>query len=366
MQNKNTSSYYSKVLPRTLLIKYSWVTLFFISIILVSLITGCSKDNSYKPLIGDHFNKPELFPEITYNLEDKNISHKGFLLGKKLFFDPRLSLDGSISCNNCHQQSRAFADIPLHPLSIGIDNQMGSRNAPGIFNLAFRNEFFWDGGVTHMDFIAINALESELEMGEILKGVVNKLNKNQEYRNLFAEHFITDSITGAQVLQAFSEFMLQLVSSNSKYDQFLRGEAKLSQKEQEGLDLFEQKCSHCHKGILFTDQSYRNNGISKTFTDLGRADISENKDDEGKFFVPSLRNIEVTAPYMHNAKFNTLEEVLDHYANHVNESTTLDKSLRQDNGKLGIAITQQEQELIIVFLKTLTDYDFLYNSDFQP
>lgn len=309
----------------------------------------------------------EGFPDVQYTIQNNPITKEGFELGRKMFFDPRLSADGSISCNNCHQQSRAFADTPLHPLSIGIDNQMGIRNAPPLFNLAFRNEFFWDGGVSHLDFVAINALESDIEMGETLQDVVKKLNSDEEYKMLFKVAFNIDSITSPRMLQAFSQYLLLMVSDHSKFDQYQRNEngVMLTSSELKGMELFNDKCSTCHSGILFTDQSFRNNGISDTFTDIGRALISEASSDIGKFMVPSLRNVEVTGPYMHNAKFITLEEVLQHYAEGVKDSETLDTVLKNENSQLGIELTESEQADIITFLKTLTDDSFLTDTKFN-
>ena len=336
-------------------------------ICILLLCIGCSQNDDYISTDDYELIRPEHFPEIRYTVDNNPVTQQGFELGRKLFFDPRLSADGSISCNNCHQQSRAFSDTPLHPLSIGIDNQIGSRNAPPIFNLAFRNEFFWDGGVTHLDFVAINALESDIEMGETLSNVVAKLNRDETYKAMFKEAFNADVITAPRMLQALSQFMLLMISDNSKYDQYVTGTSgvMLNQEEERGMQLFESKCASCHAGILFTDQSFRNNGISDTFTDTGRALISESDLDIGKFIVPSLRNIEVTAPYMHNASFTTLEEVLLHYAEGVKDSPTLDGELRQTNGQLGIPMTTDEQKAIIAFLKTLTDESFLSDPKFN-
>ncbi len=334
-----------------------WVCLFV-------WLVGCTKqeeapDNTYV------FIKPTNFPEPTYTFKNNPVTKEGFLLGRRLFFDPLLSRDGSVSCNNCHIQSTAFADAQQHPLSVGVDNRLGTRNAPALANLAFMPEFFWDGGVTHLDFVAINAIEASFEMDDKLENVVKKLNDHAEYPDLFQKAFGVEKVTSPYMLQALSQFMTMMVSANSRYDKHVRGEGeKLSADEQEGLSLFQAKCGSCHSGALFTDFSYRNNGISTTFSDEGRARISEATQDIGKFRVPSLRNVALTAPYMHNAKFGTLEEVLNHYANGVKSSATLDASLKQGN-RLGIAMTSDEQRKIIAFLRTLTDNDFRADKRFQ-
>ncbi|WP_299454777.1 cytochrome c peroxidase [uncultured Microscilla sp.] len=334
-----------------------WVCIFV-------LLVGCQKqreapDNTYV------FVKPANFPEPTYTFKNNPVTKEGFLLGRRLFFDPLLSKDGSVSCNNCHIQSTAFADAQQHPLSIGVENRVGIRNAPALANLAFMPEFFWDGGVTHLDFVPINAIEAAFEMDETIENVVKKLNESTVYPALFKKAFGVDKVTSPYMLQALSQFMTMMVSANSRYDKYQRGEGEqLSDDEQAGLTLFQAKCGSCHTGALFTDFSYRNNGISTTFSDEGRARISEATEDIGKFRVPSLRNVALTAPYMHNAKFRTLEEVLKHYAEGVQPSATLDASL-QRNGRLGIALTSEEQRKIIVFLRTLTDNDFRSDERFQ-
>lgn len=306
---------------------------------------------------------PEHFPPPTYSFENNPISKKGFLLGKKLFNDPILSRDGSIACSNCHSRAVAFAD-PQHRLSVGINDLVGIRNAPPLANLAFKPSFFWDGGVTHLDFVPINAIESEFEMGETLLGVVTKLNKHAAYPALFQEVFPEmDTVNAPMLLHALSQYMNLLVSDQSKYDQYLRKEIDLNPDELAGLTLFKQHCSTCHQGPLLTNQSFANNGLDAVFSDPGRALISEGTEDLGKFSIPSLRNIALTAPYMHDGRFGNLEEVIEHYRFGVKASDTLAPEL-QTNGKVGIVLSDQEQKLLIEFLQTLTDYEFIANDLF--
>ncbi len=311
------------------------------------------------------FVKPPNFPEPTYTFDNNPITEKGFKLGRKLFFDPLLSRDGSVSCNSCHIQATAFADGQQHPMSIGVDNQQGIRNAPSLTNLAFMREFFWDGGVTHLDFVPTNALENELEMDESLGNIVDKLNQHTEYPALFKEAFSIDTITSPYMLHAFSQFLVMMVSANSKYDKYMRNEGEeLTNEELEGLRLFEEKCTACHDGTLFSDFSYRNNGLSATFSDEGRARITEHPADQGKFRVPSLRNVARTAPYMHSARFQTLEQALQHYAIGVVDSPTLDPLLKNERQR-GIPMTEEEQSKIISFLRTLNDYEFVADQRFM-
>nr|WKN34926.1 cytochrome c peroxidase [Tunicatimonas sp. TK19036] len=311
------------------------------------------------------FVRPANFPAPTYTFDNNPVTREGFQLGKKLFFDPILSRDGTVACNNCHIQATAFADGQQHPFSIGVDHQSGTRNAPSLANLAFVREFFWDGGVTHLDFAPTNALENELEMDENLANVVDKLNQHDEYPALFKQAFGIDTITSPYMLHAFSQFLVMMVSANSRYDKYVRKEGEtLTDEELAGRRLFEEKCSVCHEGELFSNFGYHNNGISVTFADEGRARISEHPADQGKFRVPSLRNVARTAPYMHNAKFQKLEEVLRHYASGVVDSPTLDPLLK--NGKqLGIPMSEAEQQQIIAFLKTLSDYEFVADQRFM-
>lgn len=347
--------------------KYQFIC--FLCLIL-SLGTSCNRldkedDPRKEDSIGGYtFVKPDNFPEPYYTFENNPVTEEGFKLGKKLFFDPLLSRDGSISCGSCHLQQRYFSDASHHPTSVGVEDRLGTRNTPALTNLAFMKEFFWDGGVTHLDFVPINAITASFEMDETMQNVVLKLNKNSEYRELFKSTFDVDSINSAYMLHALSQFMVMMVSSNSKYDKYVRDEGEsLNIEELEGMHLFQEKCSTCHNGELFTDLSYRNNGLSAQSSDAGRKGITELDSDDGKFRVPSLRNVGATSPYMHDAKYLTLEQVLDHYDSEVKVSATLDTELK-NNGVVGIPMTETEKGKIISFLNTLTDYEFVTDSRF--
>ncbi|MBK8492019.1 MAG: c-type cytochrome [Saprospirales bacterium] len=336
-------------------------TILFVLVILMGL--ACQKDDGNDPENPYQFVRPSHFPEPTYTFENNPVTENGFKLGKKIFNDPILSIDNSIACSSCHVKSVAFAD-PQHRLSLGVFERVGIRNAPGIANMAFMKEFLWDGGGIHLDFVPPNAIENPVEMNETLAHVVQKLNAHSEYPDLFQEVFgPIDSINAPLMLYALSQYMNLLVSANSAYDQFYLGKGSLTANQQKGMKLFEEKCASCHSGVLFTNQDYRNNGLDTVFMDEGRARITEWDGDLGKFKVPSLRNVAITAPYMHDGRFNTLEEVLDHYAQGVIMSPTLASELQQNN-KLGIDLTTDEQQLIIEFLQTLTDWEFISNPIF--
>ncbi len=344
----------------------SYRTIGVFSITCALFIVSCKKDDDTSNT-AIKFEKPANFPEPVYDLSRNPITQEGFELGKRLFYDPILSRDNTISCADCHISFSAFSH-PDHPTSHGIDGLFGRRNAPAIQNMAWRSSFFWDGGVPNLDLVPLNAIQNPVEMDEKPGRVLYKLNRHAQYPELFKKAFQTnDTITSATMLKALSQFMLVLVSANSKYDKHVRNEegGTLNTTEKAGLDLFKQKCASCHATEFFTDQSFRNNGIMNDFSlDQGRAEVSTFSEDIGKFAVPSLRNIEKTSPYMHDGRFRTLEEVLDHYAGGVKDSPTLDPLLKQ-NGILGIALNSTEKTQIIAFLKTLTDDSFLRDKRFQ-
>lgn len=329
----------------------------------VLFILSCEKDDVVPETSPYTLVRPDYFPEIAYPIENNPISKEGFELGKKLFNDPRLSLDNSVACSNCHAKGVAFTDAQHNP-SVGIFDQSGTRNAPMIANMAFQSEFLWDGGVSHLDFVSVFAIENEKEMGEELEHVISKLNNIAEYAPLFKAAFPQiDSITSPYMLQALSQYMLLLVSDKSKYDRVQRGEDTFTAQELAGKQVFEQKCATCHSGALFTNQDYMNNGLDSIFMDVGRELISARESDLGKFKVPSLRNVMLTAPYMHDGRFQTIDAVLEHYRNGVKPSSTLASEL-SNAGQLGIPLTDDEIEDLKIYLETLTDYEFISNPIF--
>ena len=313
-----------------------------------------------------HIEIPSNFPQPVYDLKRNPITEEGFELGRKLFYQRNLSRDSSVSCGSCHQQEAAFIQAG-HDFSHGVDNHHGRRNSLPVFNALFKKTFFWDGGVHNLDLVPINPIENKLEMDEQLDNVLRKLNRSPQYRVYFRNAFSADSITSKEFLQALSQFMAAMISANSRYDRFIRNEVvELSTAELEGLKIFKVKCSHCHDSDLFTDGSYRNNGITNDFRfDKGREEITLDVNDKGKFKVPSLRNVEYTAPYMHNGSLETLEEVMDHYNSGIKESPTVDSIFRKRDGPPGITLTDPEKKNIIAFLKTLSDKEFITDRKFS-
>lgn len=308
---------------------------------------------------------PDNFPPPVYNLKQNPPTEKGIALGKKLFYDGDLSSNGIVSCGFCHQQPSAFTQHG-HRVSHGVNDRLGKRNALPIVNVAWQKTFFWDGGVNHLDFTPLNALENPKEMDESLENVLKKLNASSSYREEFKNAFGVDEISSAEFLKSLSQFMLTLVSANSRYDKYIRHEGEqLNSAELKGLQLFKQKCSTCHATDLFTDGSYRNNGLASDFRfDKGREEITLDSADRGKFKVPTLRNIEYTNPYMHDGRFETLEDVLDHYSQSVRDNPALDPILKQGT-TIGILLSDEEKLNIIAFLKTLTDREFLTDKRFS-
>ena len=311
---------------------------------------------------------PSNFPEPVYELKNNPVTEEGFELGRRLFYDTRLSRTNTISCGFCHMQPTAFTHHG-HDVSHGVDDKLGRRNSLPIQNLLFYKTFFWDGGVHNLDLVPLNAIANNVEMDEEVDNILGKLQSDAAYRDQFKRAFGSEEITSTKFLQALSQFLATMVSSNSRYDMYVRGENNimLTETELHGRELFNRNCASCHATDLFTDQSYRNNGyssLSDMDRDKGREEITLNPDDKGKFKVPSLRNVEYTAPYMHNGKLGTLDDVLNFYTSGVHDTPTLDPLLKQ-NGKPGFELTADEKTAIILFLQTLTDEQYLSDKRFS-
>lgn len=303
------------------------------------------------------FKQPVDFPQPVYRFEDNPISEAKFELGRKLFYEPRLSRNNTISCGSCHIQSSAFTQHG-HDVSHGIDDKLGTRNSPPIMNLAWMPTFFWDGGVFDLDLQPVVPITNHVEMDETVENVLAKLRAHPQYPSLFKKAFGDTAINTVRTMKALSQFMLLCVSTESKYDSVSRNlGVSFTQQEQRGYALFQQKCAACHKEPLFTDFSFRNNGIAIGLNDdKGRYLVTLNPADEYRFKVPSLRNVEFTAPYMHDGRFITLDAVLDHYRGQVQSTPNRDPLLAS-----GIPMTDQEKTDLIAFLKTLSDRRFLSN-----
>lgn len=307
-------------------------------------------------------NIPEYWPKPTYDLKNKPLTDAKIELGRQLFYDPILSADNSISCASCHSSYTAFTHVD-HPLSHGINDSIGRRNSPVLINLAWQNNMMWDGAVNHIENQALAPIHNAAEMGSDILDVVNKLQVSQKYKALFKKSFNDTVVTGQHILIAIAQFELTLISSNSKYDKVIRGQKGIQFTEQEtrGYELFKTNCASCHQEPLFTSNGFENNGlpIDSVLMDLGRYEITNQSKDSLKFKVPTLRNIEFSAPYMHDGRFESLNEVLKHYSKGIFHSSTLSTSLKN-----GLVLSHENQVDIIAFLLTLTDKDFLFNPKF--
>ncbi|WP_316820011.1 cytochrome-c peroxidase [Pedobacter gandavensis] len=295
--------------------------------------------------------RPVNFPEIVQ--QGPALTVEGVTLGQKLFDDALLSKNGKIACASCHNQVDGYASkgIKINP---GVNEAIhGTMNTPALMNLQWKTSFFRDGRESHLQNTAINALTSPAEMGETMDNVVKKLNASPVYKHYFKSVLGVDTIQQKDVTGVMEQYLLSLVSANSRYDKLVvKQEHTFNPAELEGFKLFKEKCASCHTGDLFTDESLRNIGTATGNTG------------SRKFKVPSLRNIEVTAPYFHDGRFQTLEEVMVHYATGVHQEKDLDP-LMQTNGKAGIPMTEDEQKKVIAFLKTLTDHAFINKMTLQ-
>lgn len=333
------------------------------TVILIIILAGyaCQKTMASFSI---RFEKPDNFPDAVYHFDTNPVTTAGFELGRKLFNEPRLSRNNTITCSFCHIQSAAFTHHG-HDVSHGIDDRLGSRNAPPIMNLAWAPTLMWDGGIFDLDLQPIAPITNFVEMDEDMDTVLARLRNLPVYPPLFKKAFGKEDISSAAMLKALSQFMVMCVSDNSRYDSVQRKQAVFSEAEQKGYALFQQKCSACHKEPLFTDFSFRDNGIGVgPNDDQGRYLVTLNAADKYRFKVPSLRNLSYTAPYMHDGRFYTLDAVLENYRTGVHRTPNLD-TLLQRNGRLGIDMTDEEKASIIVFLQTLNDKTFVTNKLFE-
>lgn len=350
--------------------------------LLSAIIYSCKKDAD------DDDTQAVVFDGTLYDLpygdfpepdiaDDNELTVQGVKLGRLLFHDTRLSKDGSQSCASCHRQVDAFSDTAQ--FSIGVEGMEGGRQAMAIFNMAWHtNEFFWDGRAHLLRDQALLPIQDPLEMNETLDNVIAKVSASQTYKNQFMRTFGSETVTSERISLALEQFMNSIVSNNSKYDQYLAGEVELTESEERGRLLFETEynpffpdksgadCAHCHGGFNFENDDYMNNGLDADgqMEDFGRENATEDPADRGKFKVPSLRNVAVTPPYMHDGRFQTLEEVIDHYNDGVQESATLDPAIAT-TVEQGLLLTDQDKEDLLNFLHTLTDYDYLSNPEYN-
>src|SRR4051794_4731948 len=339
-----------------------WRTAVIVCFILF-IITGVHFINigDYSAATSIPFLVPEGWPQPVYDFKQNPVTKEGFELGRKLFYDGRLSKDGNFPCASCHQQFGAFATYD-HTLSHGYNNSFTTRNAPALFNLAWQKEFMYDGGVNHLDVQPLVPITSPIEMHEVIDSVLIKLRADKEYRGMFKAAFGSELINTQRLTKALSQFLVMIVSSNSLYDKVKRGEATFNLPQRLGYDIFKQKCNNCHSEPLFTDFSYRNVGIpaDSFLNDVGRMRITRLSSDSLKFKVPSLRNVMVTFPYGHDGRFYSILDVMNHYRNGVVNGPTTDSLIKN------MKLSNYEIGQLSAFLYTLTDSTLLNDIRFTP
>lgn len=299
------------------------------------------------------------------------LTEEGIALGKKLFFDPILSENNTQSCASCHNPKHAFADITQ--FSEGIDGILGTRNAMPLFNLAwnFDERFMWDGKELSIERQAFSPVRNPIEMHSTWPGVMNRLQNHSEYPTLFKQAFGTTTVDSTLVVRAIAQFERTLISANSKFDNYLLGGTNLTTEELNGFQVFMDEtrgdCFHCHgsnTNPLWTDNQFHNNGLDTEFTDLGLGRVTGDPNDNGKFKTPSLRNLAFTAPYMHDGRFTTLEEVIHHYSEGLKVSATVDPLMKKANSG-GVHLSDQDKADLKAFLLALSDNNFVTNPLFQ-
>jgi cytochrome c peroxidase len=343
--------------------------------ILALLFWSCSgdEDPGYEPT-PYVLDSPEIFSNTILDPvipNDNPLTEEGIALGKRLFFDPILSGNGTQSCASCHQPQASFTDNLSQ--SIGIDGLAGPRNSMPLFNLAwnYNERFNWDGKALSLERQALEPVENPLELHSNWTDVVARLENHPEYPEWFELAFKDPNITKERVTMAIAQFERTLISANSKFDRYSLGQTALTPQELNGLDVFlrEDKgdCFHCHgnpNNPLWTDNDFHNNGLDATFDDLGLGAVTGDPSDNGKFRTPSLRNLAFTAPYMHDGRFATLDEVIEFYSTGLQNSPTIDPLMKNvEQG--GVQLSEPDKADLKAFLLTLSDPSFVNNPDFQ-
>ncbi len=317
------------------------------------IISACKKsDSTRRRSTPINFVVPAGFPEPVYNFVENPVTEEGFALGRKLFHDNRVSAGIDVTCGSCHQQQAAYTTFD-HDLGHGTNHQHTRRNVPVIFNMAWHSEFEWDGKNKSLNEQVLACLTAPEKMGGEANAIVEKLKDDTAYTRLLSDAYGDANISMDRIGRALSQFVVMLVSDKSRYDKVKRGEAEFNSSEAAGYELFKSKCATCHAEPLFTDLSFRNNGLSSTafHVDFGRMEVTGNAADSLKFKVPTLRNVTLTGYYVHDGRFISFGQLLDHYAEGiVDPPPTMDPSLAG-----GIPLTPLEKFYIGEFLFTLSD-----------
>ena len=294
------------------------------------------------------------------------LSEEGVALGRMLFYDPILSVDSSVSCASCHFLEQAFTDgVALSDK--GFSGKTLKRNAPSLFNIAWHHALFWDGGAVDVESQVAGPILEIDELGGDPQKMIERLNRHGGYRASFQKVFGKEEVEIGDVAKAIAQFERTLVSYHTLYDDYKQGKGVLDEQALHGLALYQRHCASCHEEGFFSDFDYHNNGLDRVFDfsdpeDLrwGRFRLTFEEKDKGAYKTPSLRNVALTAPYMHDGRFITLQEVLDHYSRGIVDSEYLSQKIP----KGGFQFTRQEQEDIIRFLHTLTDFEAITNPNY--
>jgi len=326
--------------------------LIFITVSGSLLINSCNKlkpgNPGNTPLA---FEIPPGFPQPVYDFSSNPLTKEGFELGRKLFYDGILSIDGQFPCASCHQQIAIFGTYD-HDLSHGYNDQHSDRNAPGLFNLAWHHAFHADGKYKTLEEECLDPIQAPNQMADNINNVLNKLKNSIAYRGMFEKAFGSSSITEERLKKALAQFTVSMVTSNSKYDQVKRGQNSFTDYELRGYALFNTYCASCHPEPMFTDYSYRNTGLALRdhLNDYGRMRVTGKSEDSLKFRVPSLRNVSLTYPYMHDGRYASLDACIKHYGSSVQPGPTLDPLLSTP-----IVFDSNQIIDLVAFLRTLTD-----------
>lgn len=344
--------------------------LLVLAFLLPLVFASCEKDDPENHENGGEYNPtpygliiPQGFPDMEIP-SDNPMTEEGVELGRKLFYDPILSADNTLSCADCHSQAFSFADN--RRFSVGIDGIEGHRNAMSLINAGWLRNLNWHGSAETLEAQAFEPVTNPIEMHNTWPAAVADLKDHPEYPDLFFKAFGTLDFDSGHVVKAIAQFERTLISNNSKWDKYLRGEVQLTAAESKGFEIFfteKGDCFHCHTTILFTDNEFHNNGLDSVFADQGYFDVTCNPSDKGKFRTPTLRNLVFTAPYMHDGRFESLEEVIDFYSEGLKFSPTIDPLMKKvEQG--GIDLTEEEKQNLLAFLKTLTDTTFVNNPEY--
>lgn len=324
----------------------------FLMLVLIAIsLVACKKKGEIQPVETLDYvtlDLPQSFPQMVLNPENP-LSEQGIELGRMLYYDPILSNTGQ-SCSSCHFQNNSFTD----PASNSLVH----------VNLGWQQHFLWNGAVE-------GTLEDAMlfEVEDFFSTNVSALQQHADYPVLFKKVFGTEQISSKNIAFALAQFVRSMVSANSRFDKYLAGELILNSQELSGMDIFLTErgdCFHCHSVGLLTDNTFHNTGLDETFSALnwGRYGVTENTSDIGRFKTPTLRNVELTMPYMHDGRFSTLEEVVEFYNSGVHITSYTDPIMTKPGKEFGLQLTTQDKADLVAFLKAFTDTSFIQNPKF--